>query len=215
MLPGIIAAALGTSAWAQQNPGLTTQPSGRTLADPDAPPAEQPVDLSRPAIQQDVAATADEAEYLNEAKKGRIWAQTRLGILYARSENDEQRLENAVKLLTAAAEASDPEAQYELAILYAGGRGTQQSLVDALRYCRLAAEQGYLPAVYSLGSLLAAGEVGFADDAEAARWFSKGAEEGDANSMFALANLKLSGKGAAKDDAGAVALLEIASEWGD
>lgn len=177
---------------AQTDPRFSTKPAGVIVDGERLAPEKAPVDLSRGDPQSDFnRLTGEEQQYLLEASQGKTWAQTRLGVLYARTENDLSRWEQAMKFLQAASEAGDPEAQYQLAIMHASGKGTAKSFIDALRYCRMAAEQGYLPAVYSLGSLLATGDAGFADDAEAANWFQRGAAEDDNNSIFALANLKI------------------------
>ena len=76
-LPAALATALAvlaTSSWAQQSPGLSAKPSSRTLAEPTALPAEQPVDLSRQNPQQAVQSTPEDDTYSDAAMQGLAWA---------------------------------------------------------------------------------------------------------------------------------------------
>ena len=74
---------------AQTDPGLSIKPAGVTLSGERLAPEKAPVDLSRPEMRQtERLSTRLESEYADAAMRGEAWAQTRLGILYARSVND-------------------------------------------------------------------------------------------------------------------------------
>jgi TPR repeat protein len=193
VLRGVIAAALGTSAWAQQNPGLTTQPSGRTLAEPDAPPAEQPVDLSRPERRPPtLEVTTEEQAFFEAATRGEAWAQTRLGKLYVESPGDEQRLGQGVTLLQQAAAQNDPEAIYLLASVTAAGHGVAPSDYDAFEQMKRAAELGWREAQFALGTMYFAGRGTGQDEAAALESFRQAANQGHTEAMFSAGRILLS-----------------------
>jgi len=85
-----------SSSLAQLSPSVSAKPSGRTLDEPDAAPAEQPVDLSRPQPQPpSLELTAEEEAFFAPAMRGEAWAQTRLGKLYVTASGDEMRTRQA------------------------------------------------------------------------------------------------------------------------
>ena len=193
LLPGIIAAALGTSAWAEQNPGLTTQPSGRTLTEPDTPPAEQPVDLSRPERRPPILeVTTEEQAFFEAATRGEAWAQTRLGKLYVESPGDEQRLGQGVTLLQQAAAQNDPEAIYLLASVTSAGHGVAPSDYDAFEQMKRAAELGWREAQFALGTMYFAGRCTGQDEAAALESFRQAANQGHIEAMFSAGRILLS-----------------------
>lgn len=193
LLAGIIAAAWGTSAWAQQNPGLTTQPSGRTLAEPDAPPAEQPVDLSRPEMRPPAnEVQTEEQAFFEAAGRGEAWAQTRLGKLYVESPGDEQRWGQGVTLLQQAAAQNDPEAIYLLASVTAAGHGVVPSDYDAFEQMKRAAELGWREAQFALGTMYFAGRGTGQDEAAALQSFRQAADQGQTEAMFSAGRILLS-----------------------
>lgn len=180
-------------ALAQQNPGLTTQPSGRTLADPDAPPAEQPVDLSRPERRPPILeVTTEEQAFFEAAGGGEAWAQTRLGKLYIESPGDEQRWGQGVTLLQQAAAQNDPEAIYLLASVTAAGHGVVPSDYDAFEQMKRAAELGWREAQFALGTMYFAGRGTGQDEAAALQSFRQAADQGQTEAMFSAGRILLS-----------------------
>jgi len=129
-------------AWPESkfNPGLTLKPAGRILGEKNTDLAEEnAVPLTSALPQGEVVkdTTSLEKQYITAADEGQVWAQTRLGVLYARTENDPLRWEKAVRLLQLAAGQGDGEAQYELAVMAATGRGMPASDAEAFTYiCR-------------------------------------------------------------------------------
>jgi uncharacterized protein len=193
VLPGVIAAALGASAWAQQNPGLTTQPSGRSLAEPAAPAAEQPVDLSRPEPEPVSLDTgADEEAIFAAAMAGESWAQTKLGKIYITTPDDELRRKRGVELLERAAEQDDAEAVYLLATLSAAGVGKEQSDVDAFEQMKRAADLGFSDAQFALGTMYFAGNGTAQNEAAAVEAFRRAAQGGHREAMFSGGRILLS-----------------------
>jgi TPR repeat protein len=115
-----------------------------------------------------------------------MWAQTRLGVLYARAENDPERWQKAVRLLQLAAGQGDGEAQYELAGMAAAGRGMPASDVEAFGYMKEAAERGMADAQYQLASMYAGGRGTAVDKAAAAEWGRRAAAQNHIPAQFSL-----------------------------
>jgi TPR repeat protein len=130
------------------------KPAGRILWEREIAGADETVADSVTSAQG--AALTDpsvlEAQYSAAADEGQVWAQTRLGVLYARAENDPERWQKAVRMLQLAAGQGDAEAQYELAGMAAAGRGMPASDVEAFGYMKEAAERGMADAQYQLAA---------------------------------------------------------------
>jgi len=186
ILPAALAA-LATSSWAQQSPGLSIKPSGRILAEPTAPPAEQPVDLTRPNPQAATQGTAEEDVYLDAAMQGHAWAQTRLGKLYTESPDDSLRWDKGVELLKKAANQDDAEALLVLSRLAAQGKVMPQSFSEAFGYCSRAAQAGSPEAQHRLAGMYAEG-LGVTKDRDAAlSWSRRSAKAGYTPAKYGLA----------------------------
>lgn len=88
------------------------------------------------------------------------------------------RLEEAARLLTAAAEAGNPRAQTRLAWCYEAGRGVPRDLAQAARWFQQGAAGGDGEAMYALSVMHATG-TGQAKDATAAEaWLQRSAATG-------------------------------------
>ncbi len=207
-------APLATSSWAQQSPGLSAKPSGRSLAEPTAPPAEQPVDLTRPNPEQAIPSSALPGEelYLEAALRGEAWAQTKLGKLYIAS-NEEARLREAVQLLKRAADQNDSEAVYLLATMTAAGAGVEQSNVEAFAQMKRAADLSFADAQFALGTMYFEGRGTAQDQAAALASFRRAAGGGNTEAMFAAARIMLSQPDAEMRSEG-LALMNRAIESG-
>lgn len=186
-------AALATSSWAQQSPGLSIKPSGRTLAEPDAPPTEQPIDLSRPNPQTDISASAlGDDMSLDAAMRGEAWAQTKVGKSYVTSPDNPDRFQQGLDFLRSAAEQNDAEAIYLLATMTAAGAGVEQSSVEAFVQMKRAAELGFADAQLALGTMYFEGAGTAQDQSAALAAFRRAADGGNKEAMFAAARIMLS-----------------------
>lgn len=208
------------SSWPEweRNPGLEPKPAGRFLnvqAQKLDSPDEKLVDSASAAAEGGALndATSLEQQYIAAADEGQVWAQTRLGVLYARAENDPLRWEKAVRLLQLAAGQGDGEAQYELAGLAAAGRGMPASDVEAFAYMKEAAVRGMADAQYQLAAMYAGGRGTLADKQAAAEWGRRAAAQKHIPAQFFLGCLLIdSGDGALKAEG--VNWLKRAAETG-
>ena len=185
LLPAAMAA-LAASSLAQQSPGLSAKPSGRTLAAPDAPPAEQPVDLTRSNPRTVIDSASGEELYFDAAMRGEAWAQTKLGKAYLVQSDNPERQQEGIELLKQAAAQKDAEAVYLLANMAVAGLGGQPSNIAALEKLQEAAELGNAEAQYELASMHAEGR-GLPKDADLALlWGKKAADQGHLKAQFSV-----------------------------
>jgi len=172
----------------ERNPGLMPKPAGRILGEKNLAWSDENfanfTSERRGRAPQEVASL--EEQFVLAADEGQAWAQTRLGVLYARAENDPARWEKAVRLLQLAAGQGDAEAQYELAGMAAAGRGMPASDVEAFEYMREAAARGLADAQYQLAAMHAAGRGTVTDKAAAAEWGRRAAEQDHTRAQFSL-----------------------------
>jgi TPR repeat protein len=181
-----------SSSLAQLSPGVSAKPSGRTLDEPDAAPAEQSVDLSRAQPQPaTLALTAEEEAIFNSAMQGEAWAQTKLGINYVTSPSDDDQMQRGVEFLRKAAEQNDGEALLFLSNLATSGRGVPLSEIDAFNYCLRAATSGMPEAQHRLAMMHVNGRGTMRDPEVAVGWYKKAATQGYAPAKHALALLLL------------------------
>lgn len=188
ILPAAMAA-LATSSWAQQSPGLSAKPSGRSLAEPTAPPAEQPVDLTRPNPRTVIDSASGEELYFDAAMRGEAWAQTKLGKAYLAQSDDTERRQKGIELLKMAAAQKDAEAIYLLANATTADLAGQMSNIPALSKIEEAAELGSVEAQYQLASIYAEG-IGVERNIESAiKWGSKAADQGKSEAQLATGQI--------------------------
>jgi len=96
----------------------------------------------------------------------------------------------AVELLTRAADAGSPEAQFELAKLYEQGLGVSQDDAHALQLYQAAADQNFADAINDLGFLYYQGGLGLPQDKQTAlRYFERAADLRHPQAMFNFAAL--------------------------
>ena len=115
-----------------------------------------------------------------------------LGLAYIRLNPNSESFEpaRAIELLTRAAKAGDPEAQYELAKLYEQGVGTDPDPARALALYREAADQNFADAINDLGFLTYQGGLGVvADPGAALRLFERAADLRHPEAMYNFAAL--------------------------
>jgi len=215
LLTALVAGALGSSLPAQQNPGLSAQPTGRTLEEPVASPVEQPVDLSQsqPAAVSLELTTKEEA-FFARAMRGEAWAQTQLGKIYITAGGDEARLRQGIDLLRSAAAQNDAEAIYLLATMTAAGAGMAQSDVEAFQQMKLAADLGFADAQFVLASMYLEGRGTINDPEAGIQWGRKAAQNGHAAAKYAVALELLKQQQDGQDTREAVGWLESAAKDG-
>ncbi len=172
----------------ERNPGLMPKPAGRIVGEKEVAWADEKFANFTGSASglSGLDASATEQQYLAAAEAGQAWAQTRLGVLYARAENDPLRWEKAVQLLQKAAGQGDAEAQYELAGLAAAGRGLPASDLSAFEFMKKAAARGMADAQYQLAAMYSSGRGTAPDKAAAIDWGRRAAEQGHAPSQFSL-----------------------------
>ena len=212
VLPAAMAA-LAMSSWAQQSPGLSAKPSGRSLAEPTAPPAEQPVDLSRPNPQTRIGVSSAGGSIEEAAMRGDSWAQVQVGKSYVDSVDDDFKVQQGVSLLQQAAEMNNAEALFMLGKLAMAGHGLPPSEDAAFKYCRKAAELGHSDAQYELAAMYALGRGTNADDGKALEWGRKSVSQGNPKAKYSVGRLLLIGQDAANQRE-ALDLLAQASDAG-
>lgn len=172
----------------ERNPGLRPKPAGRILGEKEVAWADEKfANFSGPTSGVAVLdASAAEREYRAAAEAGQPWAQTRLGVVYARAENDPARWEQAVTWLRKAAARGDAEAQYELAGMAAAGRGMAVSEISAFEYMRESALRGMADAQYQLAAMYLEGRGTAADASAATEWGRLAAQQGHVQAQFSL-----------------------------
>lgn len=201
----------GVCAHGQQNPGLAVEPSGRSLAEPDATPVEKPVDLRRPQLQTSVWTEVVETDALREAaENGQGWAQTQMARMYLEPPETPERVKTAVMLLQKAAEQGDADALFQLGALYMAGYGVERSTELAFDYCKRAAELGHANAQYELAAMYALGRGTPVDPSLALQWGRKAVAQNHTKAKYSIGRMLLIGEDRARQ-AEAVRLLEQAA----
>lgn len=210
----VIGVLASSSSWAQQSPGLSAKPSGRSLAEPSAPPAEQPVDLSRPNPQTTLQNSSAEELFLDAAMRGEAWAQTKLGKAYLEQSDDTERRQKGIELLKMAAAQKDAEAIYLLANAATANWVGQMSNIPALSKLEEAAKLGSAEAQYQLASIYAEG-IGVERNIESAiTWGSKAADQGKSEAQLATGRIMIE-SGNPERKAKALEYLQSAVEAGN
>jgi len=126
-----------------------------------------------------------------------------VGLAYMRLNPEAKQFDptEAVTLLTRAAGAGSPEAQFELAKLYERGIGVAQDFPRALSLYQAAADQDFADAINDLGFLYYQGELGLKADADTAlKLFERAADLRHPQALFNFSALiddgLIKGKGA-------------------
>ena len=98
-----------------------------------------------------------------------------------------KQFEKALRELTPAAEAGDPEALYHLALMYSGGFGVPKNPEKALKLYGKAANLGHVSAQKEYGTALAIGDGAEQDVEEGLKWLFIAARTGDQDAgVYAL-----------------------------
>ncbi|MDN5788026.1 caspase family protein [Pseudorhodobacter sp.] len=110
-----------------------------------------------------------------------------VGLAYMRLNPEAGRFDpaEAFGLLSRAAKAGSPEAEFELAKLYERGLGVPQNYPEALRLYQAAADQNFADAINDLGFLYYQGELGLKQDpATALKLFERAADLRHPQALF-------------------------------
>lgn len=124
----------------------------------------------------------------------------------ARSAIASQQAQDAVKLLTPAAEQDDLEALLFLGSMFLYGTGVTPDPQLARRYYEQAARYGHRDALFNLGAMYDKAIGVPRDPAEAMRWFTRAADQRDPTAQLNLAIFHLKGDGVPKDQV-------LAEQW--
>jgi hypothetical protein len=122
--------------------------------------------------------------------------------------------QDAVELLTPAADDGDTEAALFLGNLYLYGRGIAHDFPAARKWLELAAEDGRAEAMYNLGAMYDKALGVPRDVAQALKWFTLAADQRDAPAQLNIALFYLNGDGVPKDVAAAEQWLRRAARNG-
>jgi TPR repeat protein len=123
--------------------------------------------------------------------------------------NPPMKWEN-LKVMKAAAEKGDPEAQFLIGMQYKVGDGVNRDANEAARWLRSAAQAGHLEAQAAFGSLQA--ENG--DPAEAVKWLRTAADRGSTDAMLNLGAFYADHGGATAGAAESLSWYQKAAEGG-
>lgn len=197
------------------HPGLLPKPAGRMLGERDAAWSDERfADFTAPVpLRSALGGSSAEEEFIAAADAGQAWAQTRLGITYARAPDDTILWEKAVRLFELAAAQGEAEALYELSGMAAAGRGMVASDVTAFNYMQRAAGSGLADAQYQLASMLKEGRGTVPDQAAALDWGRRAAEQGHERAQFSLGCLLVESDDAATKQEG-LRWLDTAADAG-
>ena len=206
---GILAS---SSSSAQKSPGLSAKPSGRTLSEPSAPPAEQPVDLSRPNPQAAIDSVSGGEIYFDAAMRGETWAQTALGKVYLEQSDNPERRRKGIELLEMAATQKDAEALFVLSTMSATMPISQPSVIDSVGKLKKAAEFGSADAQYEMAVMLM-NDAGASEltKREAIEWARKAARQGNAKAQHSAGITLLKQASSPEDAKEGLSLLEKAA----
>jgi len=128
------------------------------------------------------AQSGDYATALREwtplAEQGNAYAQSNLGLMYAKGQGVPQDYKTAVKWYRLAAEQGNAAAQHNLGLMYAKGYGVPQDYKTAVKWWKLAAKQGYARAQSNLGLMYEKGLGVQQDYVRAHMWYNIAASSG-------------------------------------
>ncbi len=127
-------------------------------------------------------------------------------ISQAQSAVGSKNSEEAIRLLTPAAEQGDGEASLFLGNMYLYGAGVEEDLQAARKWLEVAAREGRIDALYNLGAIYDKGLGVPRDVKQAIKWFILAADQRDPQAQVNLAILYFKGDGVDKD-------VRSAEEW--
>lgn len=156
------------------------------------------------------------AEYAYPDPNGNnLWAQTRLGKMYASGAGVQQDAAEAAKWLRMAAESGDAEAQHCLGELYYYEEYGVKNLAKAVFWFTKAADNGYVKAMSQLGNMYMTGDGVAEDKTVGFGYFAKAADKGNTTAMINLSKSYWNGWGCAMDKRKAIETCVKAGDMGD
>lgn len=181
----------------EENPGLSTLPTGQTLQGKFMPPLPRTsfrLDVRR-GMMTSLSPETEKSEkkgaaalYRQAAESGQAWAQTQLGLAYL-TQGSTRNVGEGLYWLRAAADQNDIEALRTLSTLAMEGQGMPQSDEEAYTFMSRAAELGSPEAQYSLAGMLLSGRGMSRDPGAALVWARKSAAQNFAPGQFLAARL--------------------------
>lgn len=148
------------------------------------------------------------------AKFGNTYAQTKLAQLYL-NENNPEKAEKAIKLLTKAAEAENISAQYQLGKIYTDKSNNYFNAEKGLKLLEQAAKQGNEFAQYKLGLTYIDNEFDYKNIYKALNYFTQSAEKGNQFAQYQLGLIYLKGDEIKQNPDLAIQYLNEAAEQGN
>jgi TPR repeat protein len=149
-------------------------------------------------------------EWKKLADSGDVYAQSSLGLCYARGDLGIAKDEEAsVFWHQKAAKQGSAYSQCCLAQAYQEGKGVTKNPVEGTRWLRLAAENGDAPSQYNQGNAYARGEGVLKDEVEAVKWYRISAKQGFSFASFAIGLCYFNGRGVIKNKIESYAWLNI------
>lgn len=149
-----------------------------------------------------------------EAEKGNIYAQYKLGLRYALGNGTKKDLEKAEAWLTLAAEADHEPAQDDLGLLYYSGAEQHKNINKIFQLWEAAANQGYAPAQNNLGVLYSKGLGVLQDYCESVKWYKHSAWQRYSHAQYNLGNMYFFGRGVERSEINASVLWNLAANKG-
>jgi TPR repeat protein len=159
-------------------------------------------------------ARKDVAALTAMANQGNAYAQSNLGLMYAKGEGVVQDYAAAVPWYRKAADQGHAMARSNLGVMYANGTGVAQDYAAALSWCRKAADQGLANAQNNLGLMYANGTGVAQDYAASVSWYHKAADQGYAKAQYNLGVMYAKGTGVPTDYVKAYMWLNLAAAQG-
>jgi len=112
---------------------------------------------------------------------------------------DDEKWDDAFRVLKPAADRGDAEAQYYIGVLYNDGQGVAKNQTEGTNWFRKSAVQGYAWGQCALGVSYRLGQGIQKDDVQAANWFRKAADQGLDIAQFDLGVMYEKGWGVTQD----------------
>jgi TPR repeat protein len=154
--------------------------------------------------------------WIVEAKQGKAYAQSNLGLLYWEGKGVSKNYKEAVEWFLLAANQGYAEAQNKLGHAYEIGLGAPKDIKEAVKWYNLAASQGHAKSQFDLGLLYEAGKVVGLDCAESVRWYRLAANQGHKGAQYRLGVIYIEGKGGVPQDyTKAAKWFRLAAEQGN
>lgn len=144
-----------------------------------------------------------------------LWAQRKLGLIYATGDGVQQDITEATKWFRMAAESGDTEAQYFLGIIYYSDEYGVKNIAKALFWFTKAADNGHVRAMVVLGDIYMTGDGVAKDETAGFEYFAQAADKGNTSAMIELSKAYWNGWGCAVDKHRAIEICIKAGDMGD